>query len=157
MIQRIQSVFLALAAVCGGLTFLFPVAVYERADGAYRFGTMGLTGPDGTEVVDASLRIPFGILIGVCAAVYLAVIFLYRNRPRQVRVAGAVNLLLMALVVFLFITDRSLQSFLGQGGGVEVSYGASLVLPVVMMVLGFLAVRGIRKDEALVRSTERLR
>lgn len=157
MIQRIQSIFLAVALLFGALTFVFPVAEYQRGDQGFQFRTMGLVTAEGQPVVDATTKVPFGILIGVCALAYGVLIFLYRNRPRQIRVAGAVNLVMMALVVFLFITDRSIQTFLEQGGKVAVHYGASMFLPVGMMICGFLAVRAIRKDEQLVRSMDRLR
>jgi hypothetical protein len=49
------------------------------------------------------------------------------------------------------------KAYLEQGGRVEEHFGVSAILPLVMVVLAFLAERGIRKDEALVRSADRLR
>lgn len=157
MLQRKQTLFLLLAAICGALTFLFPVETFVRGDQTYFFRTTGLFMADGTAVVDAALKVPFFIVIGFLAVVLVVAVFLYRNRQRQITVVRTVNLLLMAVVVFLFITGNSVRAYLEQGGHVEEHFGPSIILPVVMVILVFLAERGIRKDEALVRSTERLR
>jgi hypothetical protein len=157
MIQRIQSLYLFLAAACGALTFLFPVATYQRAADRFIFSTTGLHTAEGMPVADASTKVPFGVLFGVCAAAYLGLIFLFRDRRRQARLVGVINLVVLGLVAFLFITDRSMQAYLAQGNSVVMSYGASAFLPLLMMVGGFLAGRAIRKDEALVRSMDRLR
>ena len=157
MLQRKQSLFLLLAAICGALTFFFPVETFMRGDKTFIFHTTGLFMADGTPVVDAPLSGPFFIVIGFLTAVILAAIFLYKNRQRQVAVVRTVNLLLIAVVVFLFITGNSIRAYLEQGGRVEEHFDASAILPLVMVVLAFLAERGIRKDEALVRSADRLR
>jgi formate hydrogenlyase subunit 3/multisubunit Na+/H+ antiporter MnhD subunit len=157
MLQRKQTLFLLLAAICGALTFLFPVETFTRGDQTYFFRTTGLFMADGTAVVDAALKVPFFIVIGFLAAVLVVAIFLYRNRQRQITVVRAMSLLLVAVAVFLFITGNSVKAYLEQGGRVEEHFGVSAILPLVMVVLVFLAERGIRKDEALVRSADRLR
>jgi hypothetical protein len=40
---------------------------------------------------------------------------------------------------------------------VKASYGLSFVLPIVALVLSFMAERAIKADEELVRSADRLR
>ena len=157
MIQRRQTVFLLLAALCGALTFLFPVATFTRGDRSWSFFTTGLFMADGTPVVDAPMRVPFFIVIGFLAAALVVAVFLYKNRQRQVTVVRTVNLLLTAVAVYLFITSNSVRAYLDQGGLVEEHFGISAVLPLAMVVLVFLAERGIRKDEALVKSMDRLR
>jgi hypothetical protein len=157
MLQRKQTVFLLLAAVCGVLTFLFPVDTFQRGDQAFVFRTTGFFQADGTEVVDASLHVPFGALLAFISAALVVVVFLYRKRSRQLQVLRVVNLLTVGLAVYLFITDNSIRAYLGQGGHVTNHFGLSAGLPVLMVIFNFLAERGIRKDEALVRSMDRLR
>lgn len=158
MIQRIQSIYLLLAALCGGLTFLLPWVRYQREGMEYLFSSRGLYTLEGNEVTDAAVRVPFAVLFGVAAAACLGFMFLYKNRPRQIRLVGFVNMLLLALCVFIFITDRSIQALLSANNqAVEVNYSAGLLLPVFMLLFSQLAVRAIRKDEALVRSTDRIR
>ncbi|MBK8341425.1 MAG: DUF4293 family protein [Flavobacteriales bacterium] len=63
----------------------------------------------------------------------------------------------LGVLAFAVITDRSVQVYLGQQGKVSVAYGVAFAAPLVVLVLAFLAERGIRKDEALVKSLDRLR
>ncbi len=157
MLQRKQTLFLMLAAICGVLTFFFPVATFTRGAQIWSFHTTGLFMADGTPVVDAALKVPFFIVLGFLTMVLVVAIFLYKNRQRQITIVRTVSLLLIAVSVFLFISGNSVRAYLDQGGLVEEHFGASAVLPLAMVLLIFLAERGIRKDEALVRSADRLR
>lgn len=157
MLQRKQTLFLLLAAICGALTFVFPVDSFVRGDQGFVFRTTGFFTREGTPVVDAAAKVPFAVLLGFLSALLLAIAFMYKNRARQLRLARIVNLLLLAVVVFLFITDNSIRAYLEQGGKVSNSFGLSAILPLVMIVFTFLAERGIRKDEELVKSMDRLR
>ncbi len=157
MLQRKQTLFLALAVLAGLLTFLFPVDTFTRGEQTFVFRTTGFFTGDGIPVTDAAAKVPFAVLVGVLCAFLVVVAFMYGNRPRQLRLAGAANLLLVAVQVFLFITDNSMRAYLEQGGRVHNSYGLSAFLPLVMVVFVLLAMRGIRKDEELVKSMDRLR
>lgn len=157
MIQRKQTVFLLLAALCGALTFLFPVDTFVRGDQAFEFQTTGFFMADGTPVVDGALKVPFAPVIGLITVLLVAIVFFYKNRQRQLLLTRTANLLTMAVVVFLFITDNSIRAYLAQGGRVESTFGASAGLPLLMIVLILLAESGIRKDQALVKSMDRLR
>ncbi|HMN06748.1 MAG TPA: DUF4293 domain-containing protein [Flavobacteriales bacterium] len=159
MLQRKQSLFLLLAALCGGLTFLFPVDTFTRGleKQSYVFRTYGVFTADGAAMTDATLKVPFAVLIGVLSALVVALIFLYRNRPRQLRMTRMAALLLIAVQAFLFITDNSIHAYLKQGGPVERSYGPAFFLPLLMIVLVLMAANGIKKDEELIKSMDRLR
>lgn len=157
MLQRKQSLFLLLAAICGALTFVFPVDSFTRGDQGFVFRTTGFFMVDGTRVADAAAKVPFAILLGFLSAMLVAIIFMYTNRKRQLRLTRIVTLLTTAVVVFLFITDNSIRAYLEQGGKVSNCFGLSAGLPLLMIVFTFLAERGIRKDEELVKSMDRLR
>jgi hypothetical protein len=157
MLQRKQSLFLLLAALLAAATWLFPIATYERGAEVFELRTTGLYAADGTEDVGSTVKVPFSILHSVLAATLLVTIFLYRNRPRQRRVVRGTYMLALALIAFQFITDNSTRAYLGQEGRVEGSYGLAFFLPLVVLVLMILADRGIKADEDLVRSMDRLR
>ena len=157
MIQRKQSIFLLLAALCGVLTFFFPIETFTQAERAFVFSTSGLFQGDGTPIVDAAPKLPYSVLFAFFSTVLLACIFLFKDRKRQLLIVRTANLLLIGVTVFLFITSNSVRAYLEQGGRVNSQFGAAAVLPLAMIVFTFLAERGIRKDEALVRSADRLR
>lgn len=58
----------------------------------------------------------------------------------------------MLIVVMFFYTDRVAADV-----GVTTSYEVGSVFPIVALVFLVLALRGIRKDEKLIRSADRLR
>lgn len=157
MLQRKQSLFLLLAALLLASTWLFPIATYTRADSAFLLRSTGLFTAEGVPVSDVELKVPFHLVLSVLAAGMLVAIFLYGDRPRQMRFVRGTYLLMLAVIAFMFIVDRSVTSYLEQGGTVETHYGLTFVLPIVALVLAFLAERSIKADETLVRSMDRLR
>ncbi|MCW5897810.1 MAG: DUF4293 domain-containing protein [Flavobacteriales bacterium] len=157
MLQRVQSLFLALAALAAIATWWFPVMAYSAGGGGYVFRTAGLLGPAGEPVEEAAFRLPFQWVLTALAAVLLVTIFLYGDRKRQLRVLRGSYLLTLLVIAFLFITDRSLRGWLGTMGPVEAHFGIAFFLPFATLLLTFLAERAIRRDEELVRSADRLR
>ena len=83
----------------------------------------------------------------------LGTIFLFRNRILQIRMTIFNSLLLvgyyLAFVAFLFVFRSRLDA------SFHLSWG--LCLPFVSLVLNYLAIRAIGKDEVLVRAADRLR
>jgi len=63
---------------------------------------------------------------------------------------------LMAQAALLF-THTSVRAYLAQGSAVEHAFSPSFFFPIGILVLCFLAERGIRKDEELIKSMDRLR
>ena len=136
MIQRIQSVWLFLASVLAFL--MLKLSFYTGThlpDNQYD----QLTGTDTMSLMIATIGL--GLLTFIT-------IFLYKTRKVQLRLV-IVALLLELLLIFLFY--RETQNF-SQG-----AFSITAALHVFIIAGLFLAARGIRKDEKLVRSTDRLR
>ena len=157
MIQRKQTLFLALAAAVAGLANLFPFATYSVADMQVVFRSTGLFLGDGAPLEEASPKVPFAAVLGLLTLLPLVTIVLYKDRSRQLRFVRFTYLFALGALAFAVITDRSIQLYMAGRGAVEVTYGAAFAAPVLVLVLAFLAERGIRKDEALIRSMDRLR
>ena len=154
MIQRKQTLFLLLAALLVLSTWLFPIASYRSTAEIYELMTYGLYTADGIKVKDADLKMPFSILLSLLVLALVIAIFMYKNRPRQMRFVRGSYLLMLAIIAFMFITDNSVGAYLE---GAERTFGLSFVMPLVALVLTVMAERGIRADEKLVRSMDRLR
>jgi hypothetical protein len=127
------------------------------AAGVHEFRTTGLFDPDGAKDPAREPIIPFGMLYMVMAGIFVVSILLYGNRPRQARVVRLTYLLTLAMLAFQYIVSNSVLAYLAQQGTVDRSYGVTFFVPLVVLVLSFLAERAIRSDEALVRSMDRLR
>lgn len=138
MIQRVQSVWLFLATVFDAMTFRFPF---------YSGDWMEDTVP---AVVDlnAQTTIWFTILSVIAGAIGLATIFLFRNRKLQLR--------LIYLGIFLTIVLLTLY-FLEIGDFYSGNLAFWAIFYFAILISFILAARGVRKDEKLVRSMDRLR
>jgi Domain of unknown function (DUF4293) len=136
MIQRIQSVWLLLASACAFATFKFP----------YYTGTnsKGLS-PYELKADENFLLLLTTIAVGGLA---LFTIFLFKKRPVQLMLC-VLGILLEALLIFLYY--REVKTFI-QG-----TYALPAILHSVIVLFFFLAARGIRRDQKMVKESDRLR
>ena len=162
MIQRIQTIFLFLAAITGGLMFFFPVATYlqdilsDAPTGNYILYITGLKSmdPDPKLTTTFLFSVPLWLIAGISVFLSIITIFLYKKRYVQMRLV-AFNILLnivLVVLIFLFYISR-IEELTGN----TPSYEVGAFLPLVSLVLLVVANRYIRKDEALVKSADRLR
>lgn len=147
MIQRIQTVFLALAAMSGLGVLAFPFAtVPDPVAASALFSDKNYTVGDNIGLI---------VLFVAGGALALASIFLYQNRPLQMKIGrfSIISFVLaLVLAVILFWQD------LGSLGAATPSDGFSAYLPILAIILTVLGVRYIKKDEEKVRSSmDRLR
>ena len=145
MIQRIQTVFLLLAAIAFFLLFQFPFAVSDIAN-------PGFLADKDFDIYDNIVLVVLTVLGGLIA---LVAVFLYKNRPLQIRLSYLViivGILLILVAAVLFYNEAA--NIMDKVG---VSDGTGIFMPVLAFIFGFLAARFIRKDEKLVRSADRLR
>ncbi|HNS16608.1 MAG TPA: DUF4293 domain-containing protein [Bacteroidales bacterium] len=161
MIQRIQTVYLIIAFLAIILAFFFPVAAYTYGDsidtylGTVSFFLYGLEKqPDTLEVSYKFLFYMPLIIISVLILVLIALgIFQFRKRLRQLRsVNFAILLNIVLIVLFFFYTDK-----LSKDLAIQTVYRLGSVFPLISLVFLVLAMYGIKKDERLVRSLDRLR
>ncbi|MCB0794452.1 MAG: DUF4293 family protein [Flavobacteriales bacterium] len=158
MIQRRQSLYLLAAALLAAAAIFRPIATYRLDEGrSVVFLSTGLEDQAGSSITEAEPRVPFAALFGLLSAGLVVSIFLFKDRPRQMRVVRGLFLLGFGVLAFLVITDRSIQVYLTQGQRIDVSYGAPGPMLIAMLLLLFLAERAIRADDELVRSADRLR
>lgn len=152
MIQRIQSIWLLLAAITLVALFFLPVLTQGPEHGLYTSGLhQKITGTDsvGYKVEIAKTSIA---LNAVAALLCFAAIFIFRNRSLQKNVILAGILVIVALAVTCGLNGQGLP------GGIEAaSLTIGTFLPVLAVLFCLLALRGIRHDEQLLRSADRLR
>ena len=90
-------------------------------------------------------------LIGIILLLHVAAIFLYKKRILQIRFLVLSILLNVGLFgMFYFFAYYSFD-------GAKISFKIPVVFPIVSIILDYLAIRGIGKDEALIRSMDRIR
>ena len=99
----------------------------------------------------------FPLLLVLCILIILPVIaiFSYQKRRLQLLFVNTGILLTIALIamIFLFYSDYFFQDIVK----VRPDYQFGAFIPLISLVFLVLAFRAIRKDEALVKSADRLR
>lgn len=136
MIQRIQTVWLLLAAIAVFLTIRLPFySGTDSVDGIYR----EVTGTATLIMLILSSALGTGIVISI---------FLFKNRRVQTRLV-LICILAECLLIFLYI--REMNQF-SQG---NLAIG-SFLHPLILLFL-ILAAIGIFKDAKLIKESNRLR
>ncbi|MFM7638520.1 MAG: DUF4293 domain-containing protein [Bacteroidota bacterium] len=159
MIQRIQTVYLfALFAI--GLILIWQDPVYAYFDAANEQGSCVLmfwNSYIGTSPGKPVIYIPdmMTILIFIAAmAVGVISIFFYKNRKFQLRMVLS-SLMLCVLLECVLLA----RYYIFQAGHDDFSghLGIPLIWPVLMSISAVMAYRGIKADEEMVRSMDRIR
>lgn len=145
MIQRIQSIFLLLAALAFGALFKVPFAMSDVA-------ASGFLSDQVYNVFDHPGLI--GLTVLGCV-VSLIAIFSFRKRDTQRKWGYGVIILGILLPVAAFLLFTNDAPNLYQSGQVHDQFG--LFIPLIALVCGFIANYFIRKDDKLVKSMDRLR
>jgi len=147
MIQRIQSVYMLLSALVTGLLLKLKLADMVSGDQFYTFFAGGVYHK--AERIFSGL--PLQVFISVAVITHLVAILSYRNRVRQIRILVFAEIVLLGLMgIILYFAYGSLD-------GLNVSFKLPVAFPLVAVILNFLAIRAIGKDEALIRSIDRIR
>ncbi len=136
MIQRIQSLWLLLAAVSAFASFKFPYYSGTNQKGIADYQL---------NATENFLLMLVTALVG-CLALFL--IFLYKNRTLQLRLC-LLGIVTEALLIYLYY--REVQTF-STG-----TLSLTSILQSVIVIAFFLAARAINKDEKMVKESDRLR
>jgi hypothetical protein len=110
-----------------------------------------VTSEQGSETLDKSFALSlFFILIPVLSAV---IIFLFKNRSLQLRLAA---ILIVLIVVFIMVSGIFAYLYMKKYHA-EILPGFRMIIPFLQLIFSVLAYRGIKKDDNLVKSYDRLR
>ena len=154
MIQRIQTLYLLIADLLIAILFFVPLAEIAGKDGhLYLLNAAGLQSEGAAGGANLISSWPLQILIGMLMLGLILVIFLFKDRVRQIKisyVAIVLQLILTGLICFYAWTGSN------QIGG-TFSLKIFFTFPLIAAVVVYLAVRGMVKDENLVKSIDRIR
>ena len=153
MIQRIQTLYLLIAALLMGLMTWLPTARFEVGGEAFRLTAFGIESVacSAAAVAETSLWVRIWVILaGFLAWVAIS---LYKRRRAQMRLCMVEIGVLLALQVYVVL--RLVQ--VGEQAAHQMQYLLPALFPVIAAILTYLAYRTIRRDEALVRSIDRVR
>ena len=156
MIQRKQTIYLALALLSFVPLFIFPFAKFPLGtDITCYIGVLGLQNLDGFTkfnymfIVMQILTTLFISLVGVT-------IFMYKKRPLQIRFCAFALLINAFMIAAMFFTGSMITKAVLSDASL-VSYLWPAYVPIVTLFPIRMALQAIRRDEAMVKSLNRLR
>lgn len=155
MIQRIQSLFLFLTTLVS-LIFLKGsyLSFINKTGSVINITFTGIMkSTDGQTFELIQNVMPITILIPVIAALSFSIIFFFKNRSLQLLLS---KILIALITILILVSGYYSYIIISQMDGAIVP-GIKMVLPVIMLILSVLAFRGIKKDDQLVKSYDRLR
>ncbi len=155
MWQRIQTLWLLLAGIAMTLTLIYPMALFTRS-GLVGSESFEMTGIWVSNIFTGSKEAILWGLFGLDVLIILlsfATIFLFKKRKLQMRVCMFTLLLTIGYIVYAAFLAFQFTRALEAG----FSFKFAIALPIITPILLFLAHQGIRKDEILVRISNRIR
>ena len=155
MIQRIQTLYLLLATVLMSLTLFLPLATIVQGGNELVLKAFTI---DGTLGFETTLPLYLGLLLVLPTLLPLVTLFLYKKRLLQIRLCVSEIVLLVGSILFIALYCYRLCDVLSEVmKDLVFTLGIASLMPVVAIVPIVLAIRGIARDEALVRSLDRIR
>ncbi|WP_373705184.1 DUF4293 domain-containing protein [Porphyromonas loveana] len=152
MWQRIQTIWLLLAGVAMTLMLFKPYGLLIGVGGeGYLMDVMGVHASSTGELLKSTWGL--FILDAIIVFVSFGIIFLYKRRILQMRLCVFNILVLIGFLIYLAVQVWQISSAEDMTFGLRVW----LSMPVVAIILHYLAIRAIGADEAMVRAAERLR
>lgn len=150
MLQRIQTIFLLLASACMLVAVVTPLARFTYQGDTVVFEAMGMYKSD--NLTDSTWGL---FVLGIISSIAsLITVFLYKQRVLQIRLSVMNIVVMVGFYLFfgyLIYSANSTATLTFQ------KVGIGLIMPIVGIILTYLAIRRIAADEALVRSLNRLR
>ncbi len=150
MLQRKQSLWLMLSACVLGLLFFLP------------FGVNMLSSVGSEQIVTSSLYaysfFPIMVLTLIGMLLPVATIFMFKNRTLQMRLIiiamGLQGAALVSMILKCFDKTDGNKFVFGMLGS-QLYIG--LAIPLISLILLYMAYHGVHSDEKLVKSADRMR
>ena len=154
MIQRIQSLFLGAIVIMMSLNLFSPVWIAKSETKSIvlmPFYLLEKTGEQ--EQHHGVLYIALAIILIIGLTIFS--ISQFKKRTLQIRLGMATSLLLCAVVLAYYIVIGKGKTMMG--ASFQESFELGFYLPLISIILNILANRAIKKDDALVKSVDRIR
>ncbi|MES2650276.1 MAG: DUF4293 domain-containing protein [Bacteroidota bacterium] len=153
MIQRIQSIWLFLATISISCLLFLPMVTSKNLIGAeFYIIASGMYQKVGD--IDKLVESSTALLSSIIAVTIMsfATIFYYKKRKIQKRLIYVTIVLMIGVSFWCSVYAKKIP-----GGLENANYDAGMFLPPLAIAFCLLAIRGINRDEALLKSADRLR
>lgn len=162
MIQRIQSVYLAIVAILSTVSLFSTIGKFATGgEIVSTFSNFSFTADkEPFSTIDSCGPWALGVLLIIVLLLSLLTIGLFNHRMKQLRLTIFSSILLVGYIAvyafFAWVFQGKLQA-VAPAADVHFQLCATAVYPLVCLILNIMAIHGIRKDEKLIRSLDRIR
>jgi len=154
MLQRIQSLYLFIAIVLNLLVFVFDLAQVTGSGVSSPFTIYGFSNAEGEKLYSTVL---LAIIATLSILFSLIVTFSFKKRQLQIKLSKLNLFVQVGFVVAIFLlVDQAISDVYPNGEAIA-EFGIGSFVSILPLLFIYLAVRGIKKDEALVRAADRIR
>ncbi len=154
MWQRIQSLFFLLTILSNTAIFWLEIAVIHAGGESYSFTLYKLQNIEGQVFYNTTM---LAILCSMSIVLSGVAFGMFKRRQVQIKLSQLLLLVHVAfLVAIFFVIDSTIGSMIELKNAL-VNYGIGSYLALIPLVFIFLAIKGIKKDEALIRAADRIR
>lgn len=155
MLQRIQSVYLFLAALVLALLFIFPLV--HNVNTGSQIISVKITGiytavAGQTQRLKAFIPLTIGTVVAILLP--LVVLLAYKNRKQQIMLCYGT---MTVLIAYSYWASLAVKNAIDGAYLSMDNYGVGIILLSASILLVVLAQKAIQRDEKLVRSADRLR
>ncbi|QHS62105.1 DUF4293 family protein [Chitinophaga agri] len=146
MIQRIQSLYLLLAAAAGIGTWFLNIWKVQ-------------VGNEAIQYFNAQSSFIVFLVLMLVVGLALFTIFLYKNRKLQFKLIVLNAVLSLAALALEYFQVQEMANKIQSGGKVITTsnYLPGAFLPLLIFIFLVMAARGVYKDQKLIKSLDRLR
>jgi hypothetical protein len=156
MIQRIQTVYLALVFLLVAAMSFLPLIVFHADETVFYMNLFRFEGGANFALHPVLPNIwPLPILASLLAILSIISIFRFRNRRQQLLINSLNMLVNFGLLVLIFVFADAAAKLVEVED--RVIYDVAAYFPILTVLFLILANRSIRKDEKLVKAADRLR
>lgn len=160
MIQRIQSIYLLLAATLNVGILLAPFWQFQDASNVEVLSGLSVqlanNSTPSTSFTENYFHLA-GVGFTALLSLYIgAIIFGFNNRKRQMKLGNVALILIMVEILVWIMFTRQGPFILASAKNLGMAQWG-LIFPVLSLIFTWLAIRGIKKDDDLVRSMDRIR
>jgi hypothetical protein len=157
MIQRKQTIFLLLAVFSFVFLFGFPFARFPLGtEITCHINILGIQKLDGFTELNYMFSI-MQVLATLFVSLTGVAVFMYKKRSLQVRLCAFAFLTNVFMIGAMFFTASMVADKMNLDDDSLVTYLLPAYIPIITAPLVMMAQRAIRRDEAMVKSLNRLR
>lgn len=144
VLQRIQTLYLLIAAIMMAVFTFLPVIQLTNDSGIFLVGAVTTCGIN----ISSLILLALDLLIVVLAVI---TIFLYKNLKLQIKLAGILILLVVAL-----LGTVAVMAIMQKGISIAILQWP-IAFPFLALVMIMLAQKGMKHDKKLLSDSERIR